>query len=123
MRSRQRSVPLGWGADEPLEVHFSIGSTTNFWQYNAVFTPPAQAWQEFSVGLTSAAGWTRIIGSGTFDDALRSVTRVHLRHDLAPYVHPPNTLAGDFGVDNLSLLDATTAARGSTWGRIKSLYR
>lgn len=91
------------GADDPLEIHFSIGTFTNLWQYDAAFLPPHQEWAEFVVDLTSSAGWTRIIGSGTFTQALQGAQVVHLRHDLAPFMQAPDELDGDVGIDRILL--------------------
>ena len=54
------------GDPQALEIHFGIGSSANFWQCNTGFEPPADGWAEFTVDLSSGAGWTRIIGSGNF---------------------------------------------------------
>ena len=93
---------------DPLEMHFSLGRAPafpdagNFWQYNVGFIPPAGQWNEFVVDLTSA-NWTQIIGSGSFANALTTVTRIHIRHDLAPYQKTPDFAEGDVGVDRLAL--------------------
>ena len=112
------------GADEPLEIHFLIGSGTNFWSYDTGFAPPLGSWAEFVVPLNGPTGWTRVTGSGTFADALANVQQILIRHDKAPYVQQPDPLKGDFGIDRIVLTSssATPAARAS-WGRIQSLYR
>ena len=93
--------------DDPLEIHFGLGiSSVNFWQYNVGFLPPLHQWAEFIVDLNSA-NWTRIIGSGTFAQALQSVNHVLIRHDLAPYTQSPNPIAADVGVDRVLLTNAT----------------
>src|SRR5262249_9730132 len=65
------------GTSQPLEIHFGLGRNVfdpspNFWQYDVGMIPPAQAWGEYVVDLTSAS-WTRIQGSGTFPDAKQNV--------------------------------------------------
>ena len=40
--------------DNALEVHVSIGSSANLWQYNVGFLPPLHEWAEFIVDLNSA---------------------------------------------------------------------
>jgi hypothetical protein len=109
--------------DEPLEVHFSLGTFNNFWQYNEAFEPPSNAWAEFTVDLTDASKFTQIIGTLSFDSALQGVDRIHVRHDLAPYVQTPHIIQGDFGLDRVELSDVSVPVVKSTWGRIKSLYR
>lgn len=100
------------GADEPLEMHFSIGnaiagsSTANIWQYDTGFIPPLHAWAQFSVDLTSSAAFTHIIDNppgGTYAQALQTVNRVLIRHDNAPYQQFPDLLDGDVGIDALLL--------------------
>src|SRR2546428_236861 len=39
------------GLPQALEIHFGIGSDTNFWQYNTGFVPIAAAWTDFEVNL------------------------------------------------------------------------
>lgn len=111
------------GADQSLEIHFSIGRRDNLWQYNVGFSPPHGSWAEFTIDLTSAASFTRTHGVGTFDNALINVTHVHFRHDLAPYVSSPDVLQGEYGVDRFTLVTAPTPITPSTWGRLKALYR
>jgi hypothetical protein len=95
------------GNPDPLEIHFAIGDANNgnFWQYDTGFIPAAGVWTPFVVDLTSSAGFTHIINAtgGTFDDALRNVNRVLIRHDHAPYVQTPDPIVADFGIDELLL--------------------
>ncbi len=110
------------GAD-PLEIHFAIGNAANFWQYNTGFKPPNNAWQRYSVDLTSEANFTRIIGQGTFAAALQHVDRIHLRHDLAPFMQSPDPIQGDVGLDGLTLTNDAVPVGMVSWGRLKSIYR
>ncbi len=93
------------GDADPLEIHFLISdnplSTT--WQYNVGFSPPQGCWQKFTVDLSSGANWTRTRGGASFEEVLAGVERVTIRHDLAPYIDFPDGLAGDFGVDRITL--------------------
>jgi hypothetical protein len=98
------------GTDDPLEIHFAIGNSPggngNIWQYNSGFIPPLHAWAPFTVDLTSSAAFTQIIDNppgGTFDQALQTVNRVLIRHDLSPYIQIPDDLDGDVGVDGFLL--------------------
>lgn len=98
----------------PLEIHFGLGSLDNFWQYDAGFVPPANAWAPFVVDLTGGpTGWTQIISAtippGTFSDALQAVDRVLIRHDRAPYTQAPDTITAVLGLDELSLLPSANA--------------
>jgi len=78
---------------------------------------------DVTIDLTVAAGFTRIVGSGTFDQALHNVDRILFRHDHAPFVQMPDPIQGDFGIDNLLLGNAQTPTLSTTWGQIKALYR
>jgi len=98
------------GTDEDLEIHFSIGNTLNFWQYTEGFFPPENAWAMFTVDLTAASNFTQTRGTGTFENALTAVDRIHFRHDKPPYVSNPDRIAGDVGIDRLRLQGATTDA-------------
>lgn len=89
--------------DDPLEMHFAIGNQGNFWHYDIGFSPPHNQWAEFVVDLSSATNWARIIGAGTFAQALQTVDRVHIRHDLPPFAQVPDPLDGEFGLDHLLL--------------------
>jgi hypothetical protein len=104
------------GNPDPLEVHFCIGNDTNFWQYNTGFIPPAGSWSQFTVDLTSAANWTQIINhlgaGGTYDSALKTVDRVLIRHDHAPFTQNPDTIRADLGVDELMLVGGSTGVPG-----------
>lgn len=90
-------------ADDPLEMHLSLGNGLSFWQYNVAFLPPHGRWAEFVVDLSSAANWTRTIGTGTFAQALQAVDRVHVRHDRPPFVQTPDPIDADVGLDHLLL--------------------
>lgn len=111
------------GLPQALEIHFGIGTDLNLWQYNTGFVPIAAGWTDFEVNLDGPLGWTQIIGTGTFPDALRNADRILLRHDRAPYFQTPDAIKGDFGVDHLQLLSSATPVAASSWGRLKALYR
>jgi hypothetical protein len=101
------------GNADPLEIHFALGNSAagNFWQYNVGFIPAHGSWTPFFVDLGSPANFTQIIAGtpgSTYDDALKQVDRVLIRHDLAPYVQSPDPIQADVGVDELVLADATT---------------
>jgi hypothetical protein len=111
------------GAPDALEIHFCIGNSGNFWQYNQGFTPPLGSWQEFDVDLSLSANFTQIIGTGTYAEALQHADRILIRHDHAPFVQNPDFTHGDFGIDHLVLAGGVTRIDAMTWGRIKTLYR
>ena len=111
------------GDAQPLSIHFLIADGYNVWQCKRSFIPLHNQWSEFTVDLTVPGDFVRLIGSGTFAQTLSNVDRIHFRHDLTPYVHSPDPIQGDFGIDRLILTNATTAAAPTTWGRIQRLYR
>ena len=97
------------GATNAMEIHFSLGTTSNLWQYDTGFIPAAGTWTKFTVDLTGGpTGWTQIINSdtppGTFTGALQTVDKILIRHDLAPYSQTPNTITADVGLDELTLV-------------------
>jgi flagellar basal-body rod modification protein FlgD len=109
-------------ANQALEIHVSIGNQSNLWQYKTGFSPPEHAWAQFTVDLTDSTQFSHIIaldGKG-FAAALQNADRVLVRHDLAPFSQTPDSLIGDFGLDDFeltsSLLDAGTPG-GATAGR------
>jgi hypothetical protein len=82
------------GTSQGLEIHLSIGSSSNLWQYNTAFIPPSNAWGSFSVNLDDSANFTHIINFGGSFQALQNADRILVRHDLAPYMQTPNTTPG-----------------------------
>ena len=93
------------GADQALEIHVAIGNSGNFWLYKPGFSPPENAWAQFTVDLADSAQFAHLItfdGKG-FAAALQNVDRVQVRHDVAPYYQSPNGLIGEFGLDNFEL--------------------
>ena len=114
------------GAIENFEIHISLGNGgvvgTNFWQYNVAYVPTSD-WQTYTLDLTNLnpAQWTRIRGSGTLEQALRNVDRLHFRHDRTPFTPSPGSpIIGDMGLDEVTLLPAPGAAAtlfaGLAWG-------
>jgi hypothetical protein len=68
----------------PALVTFDPGDWPSPHQYPHNI-PPLNAWGEYVVSLTGGGvGWTRLLGTGTFANALTVVDRVHVRHDLRP---------------------------------------
>lgn len=117
------------GAFENFEIHISVGNGgvvgTNFWQYNLGFFPTS-AWQTFTIDLTTLnpAQWTRIRGTGTLEQALRNVDRLHFRHDRSPYTPAPTSpIIGDMGIDEITLLPAPGAAGVAVMGLAWSCRR
>ncbi|MBI4578379.1 MAG: hypothetical protein HY718_01660 [Planctomycetes bacterium] len=91
------------GTPEDFEVHFLVHFFDTTWQYNIGFHPPAGCWRKFTVDLTNVADWTRTRGARSLHDVLSSVERVVIRHDLAPYLDFPDSIAGDLGIDKITL--------------------
>lgn len=113
-------------ANQDLEIHFCIGNSGNFWQYDVGFAPPEDGWGTFIVDLTDSSQFTHIIDftGGGFARALRETDRILIRHDRAPFSQFPDLVVGEFGVDEIELLaDPPVPARAATWGAVKSLYR
>lgn len=110
------------GQANPLSIHCVIANQFTIWQYNPAFVPPHNQWAEFTVDLTQPQHWTRLIGSATYLETLAAVDRLHFRHDLSPYIHTPDPIQADVGMDRLIITTFATPARTTTWGRIKSLY-
>jgi len=97
------------GNPNPLEIHFSIGNTANLWQLNTAFIPSTAQWTQFTVDLTDSVDFTHIIAAPPFLPyalALQSVSRVLIRHDLAPYAQMPDTITADFGLDEFEILSS-----------------
>lgn len=92
-------------ADQAFEIHvlLSDGFVASTWQYNEGFVPPNGCWRQFRVDLTDAAKWTQTRGEGTFEQVLRHVDRVTIRHDLAPYFDFPDGIVGELGIDHITL--------------------
>jgi hypothetical protein len=102
------------GANQALEMHFSIGGFSSLWQYNAGFLPPENSWGEFAVDLANPAGWTQIIGAaGTLAEALQNVEVVHVRHDNAPFAQFPDQIDGEVGMDRVLLTSAQLDVPGA----------
>jgi hypothetical protein len=110
------------GNAEPLSIHFSIANQFSIWQYSPAFVPPHNQWAEFTVDLTSPSSWSRLIGSASYLETLANVDRVHFRHDVSPYIHVPDAIKADFGIDRLIVTTFATPVQTTTWGRIKRLY-
>jgi hypothetical protein len=108
--------------DQAFEITFAIGSDLNLWRWNTPFLPPHQTWQQYEVDLRDPGQFTRARGTGTYEEALAGVTRLHLRHDLQPYILSPDGIAGQLGVDKVELASITPVP-GGTWGQIKHLFR
>lgn len=111
------------GVDEPIVMHFIVSNAFTIWQYNPGFIPPHNQWAEFTVDLTASGNWTRLTGSASLTTTLSAVDRVHFRHDVTPYIHTPDAIQGDVGMDRLIFTNFATPTTSTSWGRIKHLYR
>jgi hypothetical protein len=91
-------------AAHDLEIHVSIGNSSNLWQSNIGLVPPSGAWAQFTVDLTDSSQFTHIIPfTSGFAAALQSADGLLIRHDKAPFAQSPDLIAGEFGVDNIEL--------------------
>lgn len=95
------------GNPDPLEIHFTLGSQSTFYQCNTGFVPTSD-WSTFTVDLSDTANFTRIIGVGTFSSAITAVDRVLIRHDVSPFVQSPDPIAADFGLDEFTFVAGST---------------
>jgi hypothetical protein len=109
------------GAADNFQIHVSIGTNTNLWQYNVAFLPPHGVWGRFVADLTDG-NWTQIKAGGTMDQARQNVTVLLFRHDLAPYSSTPDDTQGDLGIDEITIGDLITPTTATSWGRVKALY-
>ena len=94
------------GADAELNIYAGVGTAfANFWIYNVPFTPSESSWTTFEVPLVDDGNWVRIIGNGTLADTFANSNRLLIRHDgLGTPSQQPERIAGDFGIDNVTLL-------------------
>jgi hypothetical protein len=86
-----------------FQIHFSLGSSQNFWQYN-IGTVPTDEWQRVIVTLDDPSQWTRIVGSGSFAECISFTDRIHFRHDRPPFVQNPDDITGTLGIDRIKIL-------------------
>jgi hypothetical protein len=96
------------GTANPFSFHLLLTGGPNplnlsTWQYDVGHQPPNNAWQLYTVDVSSSTGWTLVRGADSFQSVLQSMDRIHFRHDLPPYVSFPDTIAGDLGIDNVRL--------------------
>lgn len=93
------------GASQDFEIHVGVGQAqSNFWLSIDGFTPPENGWAEFSVDITDPSGWVQTQGAGTFEDAIAASNRLLFRHDLPPLIFFPDAIAGDLGLDRVTVL-------------------
>jgi hypothetical protein len=102
--------------DEVFSFHFLItgdeGAPTgqSTFVYNVGFDPPSGAWQQYFVDFANPDNWTRIEGDASLSDVLADVADAHFRHDVEPFLNPPDRITGDIGIDNIALVPAPGAA-------------
>ncbi len=103
------------GEDDAFAMHLLIsnGTQATTWQYDLAISPPSGEWARYYVPVTDSAGWTRTRGSDSFAAVLANVEVVTFRHDLAPYSSSPDGIAGDLGIDNISLVPEPAALMGA----------
>ncbi|MEM1330967.1 MAG: PEP-CTERM sorting domain-containing protein [Planctomycetota bacterium] len=100
------------GQQDAAIIRVGLGARQgNFWVSNRSWDA-TDDWQRFGVELTDASQWTQIIGSGSFEDALRNADALQFRHAVLPDGRRPDSLAGSFGVDRIALVPAPSAVAG-----------
>ena len=98
------------GERDPLEIHVGVGTAFgNFWLSADGFSPSQDAWTEYSVDLTDSSAWVRIIGNGTFADAVSNSDRLLFRHDVAPFRQEPSNIMADIGIDRITVVPEPSA--------------
>lgn len=111
------------GGTGDLEIHLGIGlAFSNFWQSNIALRPTDE-WQEFTITFDDPSQWTRIIGGGTFEGALRNADRILFRHDTPPYGRNPPLHAGGLGIDEIRILPTPGAAGVLALGALATARR
>lgn len=110
-------------SDDALELHLMIGHGGNFWQRNAAFLPPHNTWAEYVVDLDGPTGWTKTHGitPETYADALRTADRIHIRHDRPPFTSSPDGIAGQYGLDKVTLTSSTVGVDPPGAGVVRPL--
>lgn len=98
------------GGTGDLEIHLGIGlAFSNFW-LNTTPLRPTDEWQQFTITFDDPSQWTRIIGGGSFENALRNADRILFRHDTPPFGRNPPLHAGGLGIDEIRILPTPGAA-------------
>jgi hypothetical protein len=102
------------GVADGFEIHFCIGTLTDFWQYNPGFVPLSNLWSAFTADLTDSTAFTHIIATDGFGYAwaLEHATAVLLRHDHAPFAQFPDNTVGDLGIDRFELVGGGVSVDG-----------
>jgi hypothetical protein len=97
------------GTTDGFEIHFCIGTLTNFWQYDTGYIAPANQWSSFTVDLSDSNAFTQIIAADGlgYAWALQHATAILLRHDRAPFGQFPDVIIGDVAIDRFELLAGT----------------
>jgi hypothetical protein len=100
------------GPTQAMEIHVTVGTSVNRWQYNVGFVPTPSAWTTFEADLTDSTRWTQFINlvPGTFTQAKQTHDRFHFRHDTAPYTFFADSIVADVGVDDVEMLNALSDA-------------
>ncbi|MEZ6241814.1 MAG: GC-type dockerin domain-anchored protein [Phycisphaerales bacterium] len=94
---------------EDLNIYVGVGTQANFWRSIVRFHPTAEGWLYGEVDFTDAGAWELYIGTGTFENALRTCDRMQFRHDHLSGDQLPSDGVGDFGVDRITILPIAAA--------------
>lgn len=113
------------GADDDHNIYLGVGTAfSNFWIYNAPFTPTDGAWTTYTVPIADDGNWVQIIGAGSLADAFSNSNRLLFRHDAIGFpAQSPEGVAGEFGLDNVTLLPTPGAAGLLAIGALGAMRR
>ena len=97
------NFPVSTGELEMRLVLFGSESTGNRWTTTeAIMVPNDGIWRPYGFTLNEE-DFTRVSGSGTFDEMIQDVQRIMLRHDAGGPSSGGTPVSATIGLDNLSL--------------------
>ena len=111
------------GTPDDAVIRVGIGDQRdNFWVSNRNWDFTDQ-WTLFSVDLTDESQWTQVIGSDTFEDALRNTDVLQFRAAADPDGRQPDLIVGSFGIDNIALVPTPASAATLTLAALAARRR
>jgi hypothetical protein len=88
-------------------VLFGLGS--RFTSTTGISLAPGSGWQHLTFPV-SVAGLTRVLGSGTYNDSIGSVSQIMFRHDGGTPSSGGEAINGIVGIDNVMAVPSPGAA-------------